>query len=291
MNIVAKSKAVMLAMGAAPVMYLMIVLSVLSLAIILERAYFFYSIRDDLETLARDLSRALRNNDYDEARKRMEASPSAEAAVVVAGLVEADRGADAAEEAMAGATALQRMKLERRLAYLGTLGNNAPFIGLFGTVIGIIQAFEHLSDKNAAAAAAGAAAPAAVMGSIAEALVATAIGLAVAIPAVAAYNYFQRLIKSRVSNTEALSRVLLAHLKGLDEDTALAQAQTAAAGARTSRASVPPAERKSPPASRRSTPPPSEKPEKSEKREPEKRKRDADDDHREERDEPEGEEE
>src|SRR5579859_505653 len=172
MNIVAKSKAVMLAMGAAPVMYLMIVLSVLSLAIILERAYFFYSIRDDLETLARDLSRALRNNDYDEARKRMEASPSAEAAVVVAGLVEADRGADAAEEAMAGATALQRMKLERRLAYLGTLGNNAPFIGLFGTVIGIIQAFEHLSDKNATVNASTAAAPAAVMGSIAEALVA-----------------------------------------------------------------------------------------------------------------------
>ena len=279
MNIVAKSKAVMLAMGAAPVMYLMIVLSVLSLAIILERAYFFYSIRDDLETLARDLSRALRNNDYDEARKRMEASPSAEAAVVVAGLVEADRGADAAEEAMAGATALQRMKLERRLAYLGTLGNNAPFIGLFGTVIGIIQAFEHLSDKNAAVNASSAAAPAAVMGSIAEALVATAIGLAVAIPAVAAYNYFQRLIKSRVSNTEALSRVLLAHLKGLDEDTALAQAQTTAGGAagpvssRTGRTSVPPAERKPPAASRRSTPPPSGR---EESKRDEKRARDED---------------
>lgn len=279
MNIVAKSKAVMLAMGAAPVMWLMIVLSVLSLAIILERAYFFYSIRDDLETLARDLSRALRNHDYDEARKRMEASPSAEAAVVVAGLVEADRGADAAEEAMAGATALQRMKLERRLAYLGTLGNNAPFIGLFGTVIGIIQAFEHLSDKNAATTSASVAAPAAVMGSIAEALVATAIGLAVAIPAVAAYNYFQRLIRSRVSNTEALSRVLLAHLKGLDEETALAQAEKAATGARgAARASVPPSERRSPPASRRSTPPP----------EKEKPKRNADEEAK--RDEPEGEE-
>src|SRR5439155_26656128 len=120
------------------------------------------SIRDDLETLARDLSRALRNNDYDEARKRMESSPSAEAAVVVAGLVEADRGADAAEEAMAGATALQRMKLERRPADLGTLGNNAPFIGLFGTVIGIIQAFDHLS-KDSGGAAASAGAPTAVM--------------------------------------------------------------------------------------------------------------------------------
>jgi biopolymer transport protein ExbB len=66
------------------------------------------------------------------------------------------------------------------------------------------------------------------MSSIAEALVATAIGLAVAIPAVAAYNYFQRLIKSTVTNTDALTRVLLAHLKGLDEDTALAQAEATA---------------------------------------------------------------
>src|SRR5258708_5979345 len=113
MNIVAKSKAVMLAMGASPVMYLMIILSVLSLAIILERGYFFYSIRDDLEVVARELARSLRSGDYEEARKRMEASPSAEAAVVVAGLIEADRGPAAAEEAMAGATALQRMKLEK----------------------------------------------------------------------------------------------------------------------------------------------------------------------------------
>jgi len=228
-DIVAKSKAVMLAMGASPVMYLMIGLSVLSLAIILERGYFFYSIRDDLEVLARELSRALRNNDYDDARKRMEASPSAEAAVVVAGLIEAERGAEAAEEAMAGATALQRMKLERRLAYLGTLGNNAPFIGLFGTVIGIIQAFDKLQEAGKSVASSTSAVPQGeVMGSIAEALVATAIGLAVAIPAVAAYNYFQRLIKSTVTNTDALTRVLLAHLKGLDEDVALAQAQATA---------------------------------------------------------------
>ena len=211
MNIVAKSKSIMLAMGASPIMYLMIALSVISLAIILERTWFFRSIKDDLEQLARDLHARLRNHDIEGARTRMMASRSAEAAVVVAGLAEADRGADAAAESMAGATALQRMKLERRLAYLGTLGNNAPFIGLFGTVIGIIEAFEHLGKSTAQA---GASAPTEVMGSIAEALVATAIGLAVAIPAVAAFNYFQRKIKATVSNTDVLSRVLLAHLKG-----------------------------------------------------------------------------
>ncbi len=227
MNIVEKSKAVMLAMGAAPVMWLMIVLSVLSVAVILERGYFFYSIRDDLEVLARDLAKSLRAGSFDEARKRLEGSPSAEAAVVIAGLAEADRGAAACEEAMAGATALQRMKLERRLVFLGTLGNNAPFIGLFGTVVGIIQAFQKLGESSKAAATAAAVsggAPSEVMNAIAEALVATAIGLAVAIPAVAAYNYFQRLIKSTVTNTDALSRVLLAHLKGNNVEGALAAA-------------------------------------------------------------------
>jgi biopolymer transport protein ExbB len=225
MKIVEKSKAVMLAMGAAPVMWLMIGLSILSLAIILERGYFFYSIRDDLEALARELQNALNRGNTEEARRRMEQSPSAEAAVVVAGLLASERGAAAAEEAMAGATALQRMKLEKRLAYLGTLGNNAPFIGLFGTVVGIIQAFEKLGEagKNTAQSA-SVAAPAEVMASIAEALVATAIGLAVAIPAVAAYNYFQRLIKSTVTNTDALSRVLLAHLKGDPVEPAVASA-------------------------------------------------------------------
>jgi biopolymer transport protein ExbB len=235
MKIVEKSKAVMLAMGAAPVMWLMIGLSILSLAIILERGYFFYSIRDDLEALARELQNALNRGNVDEAKRRMEASPSAEAAVVVAGLIASDRGAAAAEEAMAGATALQRMKLEKRLAYLGTLGNNAPFIGLFGTVIGIIQAFEKLGEAGkSAAATASAAAPNEVMTSIAEALVATAIGLAVAIPAVAAFNYFQRLIKSTVTNTDALSRVLLAHLKSEPVEAVAAAAPVKAVASRKS---------------------------------------------------------
>src|SRR6185503_5144553 len=115
--------------------------------------------------------------------------------------------------------ALQKMRLERRLAYLGTLGNNAPFIGLFGTVIGVVQAFAALGRQDSATASAEAAAgmaPQEVMSSIAEALVATAVGLAVAIPAVATYNVFVRRAKQILGNTEALSRVLLAHLAAVD---------------------------------------------------------------------------
>jgi len=222
MNLVEWLQRIMVGFGAAWVMWLMLGLSVVSVAIILERGWFFWSLRDDLVTLQRDLRNALRDS-IDAAKKRMEMSPSAEAAVVLAGLSEAQHGPAAADEAMQGAAALQRMKLERRLAYLGTLGNNAPFIGLFGTVIGVVQAFAALGEAARAPAAAGPAsqmAPQAVMSSIGEALVATAIGLFVAIPAVAANNFFQRLIRGTLANTEALTRILLGHLKSLPASVA-----------------------------------------------------------------------
>ncbi|HEX7670942.1 MAG TPA: MotA/TolQ/ExbB proton channel family protein [Polyangiaceae bacterium] len=222
MNLTEWLQRLMTNFGAQWVMWVLIGLSVVSVAIMLERAWFYWSLRDDLVRLASDLRDLLRNGDIEGARKKMEASPSAEAAVVVAGLMEVDRGGRAAEEAMHGALALQRMRLERRLAYLGTLGNNAPFIGLFGTVIGVVQAFAALGRQDTATAAAEAAAgmaPQEVMAAIAEALVATAVGLAVAIPAVATYNFFQRQLRSTLGNTDALSRVLLAHLAGVDHET------------------------------------------------------------------------
>jgi biopolymer transport protein ExbB len=214
-DLVDHAKRLMTNFGAAWVMWLLLALSVVSVAIMLERGWFYYSLRDDLAALARSLGDYLRRGEVAEARRLLENSPSAEAAVVVAGLVESERGPQAAEEAMAGAAALQRMKLEKRLVYLGTLGNNAPFVGLLGTVIGIVQAFDELGKaaKMQTAQTASTIAPQTVMTSIAEALVATAIGLLVAIPAVAAYNAFQRLTKSTLANTEVLTRILLAHLK------------------------------------------------------------------------------
>jgi len=216
MNLVEWLQHLMTNFGAAWVMWLMIGLSVGSVTIMLERGWFYFSIRDDIPQLAQTLRERLRDDDLPAALSLLEKSPSAEAAVVVAGLREADRGVKAAEKAMKGAAALQKMKLEQRLAFLGTLGNNAPFIGLFGTVIGVVQAFEQLGKQgmSTSQAAASAAAPAAVMSSIAEALVATAVGLAVAIPAVAAYNFYQRHTRSVLGNTEALSNVLLAYLSG-----------------------------------------------------------------------------
>jgi biopolymer transport protein ExbB len=214
-NIVEHSKRLMTNFGAGWVMWLLIALSILSVAVMLERAWFYYTLRDDLVALSKAFGDHLRRGEMAEARRVIEASPSAEAAVVLAGMIEADRGAKAAEEAMAGAAALQRMKLEKRLVFLGTLGNNAPFIGLFGTVIGVVQAFDELSKaaRSTAQSAASILPQASIMASIAEALVATAIGLLVAIPAVVAYNTFQRLAKAKLANTEVLSRILLSNLR------------------------------------------------------------------------------
>ena len=99
-----------------------------------------------------------------------------------------------------------RVHYERGLAFLGTLGSNAPFVGLFGTVLGIVRAFHDLSTSAAMGSQA-------VMAGIAEALVATAVGLLVAIPAVVAYNVFKGMVKDAVTNTDGLTRVLMAELK------------------------------------------------------------------------------
>lgn len=207
MNVVDWVYKVLVGTGSAWVMWVLIGLSVISVAIILERAWFFVSLRDDIGQLSKDLSRSLEGG-LEVAMKRMSTSPSAEAAVVLAGLEVAGRGPEAAQEAMEGAAAIQRIKLEKRLAFLGTLGNNAPFIGLFGTVIGVMIAFGKLQNDTG-----GSSVNKDVMHGISEALVATAVGIFVAIPAVASNNLFQRLTKATIANTDALSKTLLAFMK------------------------------------------------------------------------------
>src|SRR5213075_466177 len=102
-----------------------------------------------------------------------------EAAVVREAIDSVAKGPDAVEEIIAAAVAREKPQYERFLSFLGTLGANAPFIGLFGTVLGIIKAFHDLGQTGAK----GSAIQQTVMAGISEALVATAVGLAVAIPA------------------------------------------------------------------------------------------------------------
>ena len=101
----------------------------------------------------------------------------------------------------------QRMMFERSLGVLGTLGNTAPFIGLLGTVMGIIQAFRDLAGPQAQANGASA-----VATGIAEALIATAAGLFVAIPAVVFYNFYLKKVNFLFIPTDAVSSYILVQL-------------------------------------------------------------------------------
>jgi len=192
--------------GAEWVMYLLIGLSILSVGVMLER-WLFYSRRAiDVDEVRARLQRRLDADELQEALDWLAKSESMEGRVAATGLRCFARGPAAMEEQMLAILAQERLRYEARLPILGTLGNNAPFIGLFGTVLGIVKAFVDLSLDVAGGAAT-------VMAGISEALVATAIGLLVAIPCVIAFNTLREKVKVAVSNTELLARTLLAHAK------------------------------------------------------------------------------
>ena len=192
-------------MGAEWVLWLLISLSVVSIAIMVERILFFSRHNTDLDSLSDEVRRLVAMGKPEEARVRLAGQRHVAAHVVSTGLKEIARGPQAVAEAMAGAKARARMALERNLAVLGTLGSNAPFIGLFGTVIGIIKAFHDLASATNKG-------PAVVMGSLSEALVATAVGLLVAIPAVLSFNYFQRRVRAHMLATDGMAHALLVEL-------------------------------------------------------------------------------
>jgi biopolymer transport protein ExbB/TolQ len=134
---------------------------------------------------------------------------SLETNTVLFGLRDYARGPDSVEDLLQGAARKERARYERRLNFLATVASNAPFIGLFGTVLGIIRAFKDLSSNMAEASGA-------VMGGIAEALIATAVGLLVAIPAVIAFNYLKGRVKDIADDGNLLCATLLASLKSGD---------------------------------------------------------------------------
>ena len=206
MNIVEYFKSFAL-LGAEWVMWVLIALSMISVTIIFERAIFFWGKRSDVATLIDEILALLKKKDIKGALKRLGNDKSTASVVAIAALNEADNGVEAVEEAAASARIRARLTLEKNLAFLGTVGNNAPFVGLFGTVIGIIQAFHELSENSAGGVSA-------VMSGISEALVATAMGLLVAIPAVAAFNIFQRRTKALLSDSDAITHSILASLQG-----------------------------------------------------------------------------
>jgi len=188
------------------VLYLLLLCSVISVAAMLEKWWVLSRERNSLDRFSARLSKALSQGKLQEAEEVLGRLPAGWARMVLSALEGAGRGASVAEEYFWAGQVTERKKLESHLLILGTLGNSAPFIGLFGTVLGIIKAFHDLART-------GTGNPAIVMKGLSEALIATAAGLMVAIPAVIAYNYFQKRVQDILTDTEALSRLFIANLK------------------------------------------------------------------------------
>ena len=214
-------------LGVAWVLWLLLALSVLSVAVMLERAAWF--ARRRIGAVFPELVRLCQAGELAQAATLATGSaPDAmETAVIQVAEGLAVEGQEAVEKAVASTIDRRRLEYEQWLFVLGTLGNNAPFIGLFGTVIGIIRAFADLAVSHAA----GPGGASTVMSGISEALVATALGLFVAIPAVLAYNIFQRLLKRVIGRSNALGNAIAAGLHVRDNRGAAAPVLATAKGA------------------------------------------------------------
>ena len=197
----------MLRAGSRWVLWLLIGLSIGAVAVVVERLWFFARSRRQRQHVA-DMLAALRKSGPEAAQKALGEARSLEATVARACLEHIADGPQAIEEHIAAVIETDRVHYERGLAFLGTLGSNAPFVGLFGTVLGIVRAFHDLSTSAAMGSQA-------VMAGIAEALVATAIGLLVAIPSVAAYNALMRHVETAVVAGNTVGHQILAYVKTL----------------------------------------------------------------------------
>jgi len=204
--------------GSEWILWILVLLSFLNVGVIVDRLLYFRNHLVDGDLLAAQIAECLRVGDLKQAYALVQESDSIEHVVIAAGLQAFHRGAAACEGAMFAAKARVKHELDCRLPIIASIGSNAPFIGLLGTVLGIIKAAHDLTggsgtgdhDANA------------VMAGVFEALIATAFGLVVAIPAVLSFNYFSRRVKISIEQVDGLIQEVLAHQPAGDK-----QAKTA----------------------------------------------------------------
>jgi len=185
---------------ARSVVIVLFIMSAWSLGVMIDRILAFNAARSQSRSFAPAVAGALKNGNLDEAIKIGDRfGKSHLAKVVVAGLQEfkahnisneiSGETIEASKRALERAEAIVHAELKRGVSTLATIGSSAPFVGLFGTVVGIINAFKGIASEKSTGLGA-------VAGGISEALVTTAIGLIVAIPAVWMYNYFAGRIEA-----------------------------------------------------------------------------------------------
>ncbi len=187
------------------VLLLLVVLSLASLVMIMERWLVLKKIVSRSERHKKVLENAIANRDLGSVKEIASCKESVEGRAVSYALdhIEKKGSHNGVEQIFAAMGTMEKPKLERSLGFLATVGSNAPYIGLFGTVLGIMKAFHDMAN----AADAG---QQTVMAGISGALIATAAGLLVAIPAVLAYNYFQKQVKSVMASLDSCRDMVLA---------------------------------------------------------------------------------
>jgi biopolymer transport protein ExbB/TolQ len=188
------------------VLSILLALSVWSIAVIWDRFFLFRKTGKESEVLENEVPDLLLKGQIKEVQTIVKNMTSPAASILKIGLANLSAGPEALGQILSSQRIHEKLVLEKNLIVLGTLGNNAPFIGLFGTVLGIIKAFNDL-------ALAGTSGPSVVMTGVSEALVATAFGLLIAIPCVSTYNYFQNWIKRELSRSDRMSELLLASIQ------------------------------------------------------------------------------
>ncbi len=191
-------------LGATWVLWLLVILSLLCVAVGLERVVYFVVNRTPAGPFEAAVGRYLSGGSRDDFEGALSGQKGVEARVLLAGL--RARVVAASQHAMQGTILFERLRLERGLLIIGTVASTAAFIGLFGTVLGIIQAFHDLSLESDDSAKM-------VMSGISEALVSTAVALMVAIPAVVLYNFLTRAVKSQLSRIESLAELVVARMR------------------------------------------------------------------------------
>ncbi len=189
-------------------LYILILCSILLVATIIERVIFFLKNGLNYNKFLEEISLPLSKKDYQAALRVCKDNQSVLTETAAAALVRTDRPKEEIEEAMETALTEGMLLFEKRIPIMGTLAVTAPFIGLMGTVLGIMQAFADIAVQ-------GSAGPASVARGVSEALIATAAGLFVAIPASICFNYF----KSRCSTIKM--RMLILASKILESVTRL----------------------------------------------------------------------
>jgi biopolymer transport protein TolQ len=189
------------------VLYVLILLSIVSIGMILERFFSLRSVSKDSRQIRSRVRMALQTHSLDEVEsiaKNPEALEGRALAIAMKHIKE--NGEAGLEELFNSYASSERPELEKYLSFLATIGSNAPYIGLFGTVLGIMKAFRDLAISTDAGQQT-------VMAGISSALVATATGLFVAIPAVIFYNYFQRQVRSILQNLDSVKELCLSYAK------------------------------------------------------------------------------